>query len=307
MIDPFGATLSVISLVGCFNDCVELFEYVRAARNLGRDYEMYLLKLEFARLRFTRWGAAMGLANGDGSATSIEPIEQRLSVEDFNMAKKTLGFIEILFRKVEMKSKRHQARDAEDPMPATEPEFEDNTLRDLRNRARTIVLGRQKRSTVLQKVRWTVYEKKEFEHLLHELSDNVSMLVEIAPAEKQKVLCQAEVREIDVVGNSGALQEVLRPSADGVSVDDMLRESIIESLQDGGENSLALSFTNNVVHDGASIDQGDRVAGSYQGQVSGKRDYSADNCKFGKGSSFRQGITIGGDAAGLWGGNVRRN
>jgi len=160
-----------------------------------------------------------------------------------------------------------------------------------------MVHGRQKRSSELQIVHWAVH-KNESERLLRELTNNVSVLVEIAPAQKQEALCQAEIRKIDVDGNSGVLKEILRPFTDGTSVDNMLRDSIIKSLRDGGEGTV-LSWKNADVGEEAKVYQGKRVAAGYQGPgLGGHHVYTTSDSKIGKKATFFQGVTYGGSTSG---------
>lgn len=51
-----------LGLVGSFVACVDCFEYIRIGRNFGEDYQTSVIKLDLVRLRFTRWGEAVGIA-----------------------------------------------------------------------------------------------------------------------------------------------------------------------------------------------------------------------------------------------------
>jgi hypothetical protein len=51
-----GLGVSVMSLATLFNSCVECWQFVEGARNLGKDSELLLCKLTVERFRFEQWG-----------------------------------------------------------------------------------------------------------------------------------------------------------------------------------------------------------------------------------------------------------
>ena len=88
MAEAAGLAVGALSLAGLFNNAVQCFEFVQLGRNFGRDFETSQLKLECARLRLYRWGAALGLGE---ELQDERLLEDRLGLSATEMAKNLLG------------------------------------------------------------------------------------------------------------------------------------------------------------------------------------------------------------------------
>jgi Prion-inhibition and propagation len=60
--EPASLTVGVVGLAGLFSACMECFDYLQLGQAFGEDYGKCLLRLDAAKLRFSRWGEAMGIA-----------------------------------------------------------------------------------------------------------------------------------------------------------------------------------------------------------------------------------------------------
>lgn len=73
--ESVGLGIGIAGLTGTLTACIDCFEYIQLGRQFGQDYGKCLLKLDTAKLRISRWGAAIGL----GSEPSHKP---RVSASD---------------------------------------------------------------------------------------------------------------------------------------------------------------------------------------------------------------------------------
>lgn len=60
--EPASLTVGVVGFASPFSTCMECFDYIQLGRAFGKDYGKCLLRLDAAKLRFSRWGEAMGIA-----------------------------------------------------------------------------------------------------------------------------------------------------------------------------------------------------------------------------------------------------
>jgi hypothetical protein len=69
----------------------------------------------------------------------------------------------------------------------------------LHNQMRQLAIGRQSRSGVRQKVKWALYQGKQFERLIEDITELVDSLLGLFPAvqQNQRELCEKEVSIIN--------------------------------------------------------------------------------------------------------------
>lgn len=81
----------------------------------------------------------------------------------------------------------------------------------LHEKMRKLCIKRQNGSTLLQKTKWTLYEKKYFESLIEDIKELVDALAELFPVVKQEQLklCEVEVTEIGM-GSLSAMTDIVR-------------------------------------------------------------------------------------------------
>jgi len=61
MAEAVGLVVGVVALAGLSITPVECFEFVQLGRTFGRDFQTSQLKLDNARLRFSRWKKSLHL------------------------------------------------------------------------------------------------------------------------------------------------------------------------------------------------------------------------------------------------------
>jgi hypothetical protein len=102
MAEPFGIVAGAIGIAAAFTACIDGFGYVQLRRHFGRDFQTYVIALNCARLRLTRWGQAVNIYDdpklGRPDATPVQ----------FPAAKDNLHYILQLFADTEKVSKKHK-------------------------------------------------------------------------------------------------------------------------------------------------------------------------------------------------------
>lgn len=61
MAETAGLLIGVIALAGTFKDCIDLFGYITASRNLGSDYDLITTKLDVEKTLFLQWAQRVHL------------------------------------------------------------------------------------------------------------------------------------------------------------------------------------------------------------------------------------------------------
>jgi len=206
--EPVGFTVGVIGLAGLFSTCMECFDYVQLGQAFGKDYGKCLLRLDAAKLRFSRWGEAAGIA-------STTQVSDRLHVseKDFRLAESLLQQIQDSFEDTEKLSKRYQ-KHAILSSPTSDAlvvydEQADLSPQDLRlhSQLRAIASRRQKSTGLVQKARWALYEKKKLDAMIGDITEFVDKLVDLFPDVKksQTPLCE---KELSTIGDAQDLAQL---------------------------------------------------------------------------------------------------
>lgn len=218
MVEVPGLVIGGVSLAGLFTACVECFEYIQLGRQLGKDYQTSLLKLDLLRLRLSRWFNA--ISNSNVVAQPEDEMEK---------AKNILGQIIYLFDETEQRSKRFDRPSTDTGEGGTIQATDvDADLEAIHQKMRSLVLKRQKQSTFTQKAKWALYEEKQFKRLIKDIDPLVRDLVELFPATKaqERQLSLEDAQEIQAGPERGV--EMLQEANEGE--DELLRESMNEVM-----------------------------------------------------------------------------
>ena len=225
--EPAGFTVGVMGLAGLFSTCMQCFDYVQLGRAFGGDYGKCLLRLDAVKLRFSRWGEAVGIAiaSQDRKPTVLSP-------QEFQLAQSLLQQIQDSFDDTEKISKRYR-KHAEMESSTSGVLTVYNEQSDLRpqekklhSQLRAIAFRRQQSTSIAQKTRWALYEKKRFDSLIGDITDFVDKLISLFPVarESQTSICQAELRTITDEEDLVTLRAIARTD------DEILQTGIEEEL-----------------------------------------------------------------------------
>lgn len=240
-----------------FNDAVQNFEYIQMGSNFGQSFQTSLLKLDVVRLRLTRWGQSVGLANvDDGDVKQLQMTN--LAREDQEKVQDFLAQILELFAEAETASKRLRRRNP--TLKVLDPAEElDGVSASLHQKMEYVAKKRQGKSELEQDQVTILYEEKNFARLIEDISELVDGLVNLFPGiqEEQRRLCEEEVSGFNA--NEGALS-LLKEVAAGQ--DKLLTDMVVKVIQS------TTTYTNSVVFSGPN--SGFQV-GNNSGKISGVR------------------------------------
>lgn len=224
-----GLVVGVVALSALFNNAVECFEFVQLSRTFGKDYQTNQLKLDNARLRLSRWGKSLCLDENVRDAKSLQGrFGSELTVKH---AEALLGQIVELFADAEGVSSKYKSRAAsqDDRLAVYDPQADlDPAMAKLHDKMRHLAIERQNRSGVRQKVKWVLYQEKQFRRLIEDITELVDSLVELFPAAQQiqRDLCDVEVSNIEGADALAVLREI------SAAQDKLLEQAIMKSTND---------------------------------------------------------------------------
>ena len=297
--EPVSFTVGIVGLVGTFTACVDCFDYIRVGRRLGFDYETLVIKLDVIRLRFTRWGKAVGMGQGDENLVTAQLKDTiAASDEDFETIKRILGQILNLFARSAETSNRLALKSPKNHVVVAEDtHLENATIRNLHENMRILAIQRQKQSTISQKISWSLYRKRDIEGLIEDLTELVSALIELAPANLQQELCNTELANMDSDQNLVVLDDVLcDPIGDeNAEIDDMLHKCVAETIERRKGAVTTAVWKRSRAGNGSKIRQGDNISSNYQGEIVDREgNYVVEDSELGKNVDFHQGHNYGG-------------
>jgi hypothetical protein len=244
-----------------FNDAVQSFEFIQMGSNFGQQgFQTSLLKLDVVRLRLTRWGSSVGLANLNvDNGGDVKQLQMaNLTPEDQEQVQDLLAQILELFAEAESASKRLRRRHPN--LKALDPAEElDGVSATLHEKMADLAKERQGKSDLEQDQVTILYEEKNFARLIEDIGELVDGLVDLFPGiqEEQRKLCEEEVSGLK--GNESALS-LLKEVAAGQ--DKLLSDTVVKVIQS------TTTYTNSVVFSGPN--SGFQI-GNNSGKISGVR------------------------------------
>lgn len=262
MAEVAGLVIGGISMAALVDGCMRTFDRIESARTYGRDYQRAALRLGLLQLRLSRWRESVITAMYQHNVRTIGTSQDAGTVQDL------LGDIIDDIERTEKFAERYNVADI-----APGPSKENNELaamESLSKRVQTLALHRQKSSTFGQKTRWALRDQRKFKKLLDSLSDSISSLETIFPAErlpgivetqKQLALTEAtkliEPSEIEEPDDDATLVAFVLEDA-ACDVDGTLKDAVKNASQKTRTGRHVFGDTN--FSDGARVQLGDYVA-----------------------------------------------
>lgn len=212
-------SISVVALVGLFENAITCFTRVRMVRSYGPDLNFLMVRFEVLHLRLTRWGEVAGLnkPSEDNKAPSTN-----LSTSDQILAKKALEQIKTRFHDA---AKFLQDIDIGEDVVATAVDLGDR--KTLVERMRSLSMKRRPRTSAVAKAKWVVYQKDELSSLIGDLSNSLNDLDHVLPAGSASLtpICDEEVSQ--VFSNEGLHQASVKMLEDvAAELDGRLADAI---------------------------------------------------------------------------------
>ncbi|KAI9043654.1 uncharacterized protein KD926_003004 [Aspergillus affinis] len=222
------------------NQTVGYFESVQIGDSFGKRFHTSLLKVDVIKLRLTRWGQSVGLAN----LAHVQSLrETKLAAEDIPKVQDLLSEILDLISDAEKLSHRFKKKN---PAALTmDPGKElDEVSASLHQQMQDLAKKRQGNSvTDDSRETLTIYQEKDFSRLIEDTSSLVNDLIDLFPAvkEDQRKICEQEVSQMGKIKNGLPL---LKEVAAGQ--DDLLSETVVKVIQS------TTTYNNSVVFQGTN-------------------------------------------------------
>jgi hypothetical protein len=284
MAEPFGIVSGAVSIATAFTACVDCFEYVKLGRRFGRDFQTSQLSLTCARLRLSRWGAAVRVYDdpqlGNPNATP----------DELQAAKSTLLQILRLFEDSADLSKKYRLRATSaddlsefsvgdlDPVSATL----DNEMRDIASR-------RQKGASILKITKWALFEGSELTRLIDNITRLIGDLETLFPGQQQARVALVRSDMTELPQGEQHLRLLVRISQ---GVDGLLGEVADQAL--GGHRYRNFQFTGT-----SQVINGDSFCGDWlHGAAGPRKTHTYEGFVFDQGTKILNGNQYGGKS--IW-------
>ncbi|KAL7955740.1 prion-inhibition and propagation domain-containing protein [Trichoderma compactum] len=274
MADSAGAILGAMSLATSlpvtFISIVECFEYVVLGRRFGKDFNKCQARLEALKLQITRWGISSGVLSDPqtGKQRAVN-----FDAHTIETAQKLIDLILADTRELENKSRKYCDQPGATSGIDSVPDPIDAPTQALKSITSKIFSRRIQSVALQKKTQWALRDKKQFDRLLEDITENLNLLVLMQQAtEPQRELCRMEVEEIQE-SQPPVILELLH-DASQANTDNLLEQALQKAISNMGPGH---SWERTEVDDDVKLQQGNRIANGFRGQVLGNRG----NHKFG--------------------------
>ncbi|KAH7120540.1 prion-inhibition and propagation-domain-containing protein [Dactylonectria macrodidyma] len=301
MAEPVGTVLGVVSLAtalsGTFVSVITCFEYLEFGRHFEKDFNKTQARLAALKLRITRWGIVAGAFPDPHTG---EHRKVMADAETVSTASNLLNAIQADTVEVEEESKRYRVQ----PVSASSVDLSvlgrddmHASVQALNVQTNVIVTRRVKGVSLTRRTRWALYEKKRFDRLLDDISENFGQLEDLFPqlVESLRELCRVEAEEVRRVEDDQVdmTMELLRDASEANS-DRLLEQAVRETIISRGSGHR---WEKTTMSDYARLHQGDHIASGFRGHAPTGRIGHNFGVTVGMGrSEIKQGDIYGSDA-----------
>jgi len=223
MAEIFGTVAGALSVAALFTTCVDCFEYIQMARGFGRDYGRCQLKIRIAQTRLSRWGQGVAI-HEDTRFAEASPTDTSIQ-----LVQSILEEIGVLFQSLQKASKRYELGAKHEDLVLFQEEDMQPGVRRVCERLENVVRRRQKETGLAKKAAWALYDGKNFDRLVEQLTSFVDDLEKILPVKAARQLVEMEIEEVDntadltavsdaAAGIDTVLAEAAKEKATGIAV-----------------------------------------------------------------------------------------
>ncbi|KAF6810604.1 small s protein [Colletotrichum plurivorum] len=219
MAEAFGVVAGALSIAALFNSCVESFQYIQLGRRFEQDYEGYRLRLDVAQVRLSRWGQAVQIND------SPRFVQLRLDDKEAQLAKSILEQIATLFESARRKSRQYEQAAENQALLVFDDEAMGRTNQRLHEKLTQRFRTTRKQPSLVKRTSWALYDARNLERLVGQISSFVEELEELFPAEATT----RRLADIDIQGieDEESLQ-ALRAAAE--HIDSVLRNAVVRKM-----------------------------------------------------------------------------
>lgn len=233
-----GATLG-LAILPVFNSVVEDIHLLHAVRDSSNNFKANSARLKITQVQLTRWGKAVGL---DVDKIEDSQFEKLIPKEHQDKAKAGLSSMQWHLKEAQKRASKY-VKQSEDDVEV----FNEKARRFSLSR---LVNSQTKEMTILQKVRWGLYEKGVFEELLDNIAKLLMGLEALFPG-TESTRRQLTDRELQELGADNLREDMKYIEGWHAGRDDTLKEALAENEK----QSVSSGTTNHwgINHGGAQI------------------------------------------------------
>ncbi|KAL3600003.1 hypothetical protein FPOAC2_04232 [Fusarium poae] len=206
MAEVFGIVTGAISIAALFNNCVDCFEYIQIARSFGDDFSTYQLRLDVAKCRLSRWGAAVNV-NNDPRFLKDASADPTMA-----LAQDVLEQIVAKFKTAQKASLMYKTTAKDKDMQVCSKEDLGKVSQRLHHHLRSLTLKRQNRVGLTKKAYWAIYDNKKMARMIEDIFTLMNDLEEVFPATPQATtrLVEMEIEEVSDAQELKMIQDVAK-------------------------------------------------------------------------------------------------
>lgn len=244
--EPIGLAIGIVSLVGIFKECVDLFSLISATNSLGSDFEILNAKLDVEKTLLLQWAQRVKLLQ--------QGYDERLNQQRTATAvSATLSALRSLLSKTEDLQRKYGLRlDRElEPSPGGAISTVGKGIRSALVGTTTTIVGpeitpiisgprmkqflsdfdafsrrvktTQKQASLKKRLLWVVRDRESFSLWIQQISDFVGRLNAVIPPRQDSDAAVAQlVEDIEKINSIGGVQLVLSAAKE---IDDTTADS----------------------------------------------------------------------------------
>lgn len=234
--EPIGLAVGVISLVGVFKDCLDLFSMISATSSLGSDYEILNAKLDVEKTLLLQWSQRVRLLQPDYDERLSQRRTARAVAATLSALRSLLGRTEDLQRKYGLRLDRElepgpaggggaigslgkgirsalMGTTAAVVGPEIAPVISGPRMRQFQSDFEAFnrrVKATQRQASLKKRLLWVVRDREAFSVWIQQISDFVGRLNAVIPPREDSDAAVAQlVQDIEQIGSIGGVQLVL--------------------------------------------------------------------------------------------------
>ncbi|CAK7210842.1 hypothetical protein SBRCBS47491_000915 [Sporothrix bragantina] len=211
MAEVFGTVAAALGVAALFNNCVDTFEYIQLGRHFGDDYTLCKVRLVIAETRLIRWGEVAKI-NDNSRFDASAPLDKQAK-----LVQMILQELASHFERVQRTSERYKlgADQQQDLVLLRENNMQKTGLA-VYNQLKDFARRKQRRTGLLKKTAWALYDGKHLKVLIDEIADLIDDLEKVFPVEDGEDGAQRLLEtEIEEVKDEASLT-LLKDAAKGI-------------------------------------------------------------------------------------------
>lgn len=198
MAETASEPASMANISALFTHCMEILDAFASEGALGKEFQVSALKLAVLQLRLLRWRKSVAL-DDEGSDDS-----QPVTASEKRAISRLLEDILYQLERAEAISSRYAGSKTDGAVASLEPDTD--SIEAVSGQVRRLSERRQSRMPFLQqkqrRLAWAVKDGKNLETLVIDLTDRITMLVELLPRTKVDQIRQARSEAQELISKS---------------------------------------------------------------------------------------------------------